>query len=339
MTRFRIVLFTLLAAFVALCFSLLVVGSVDIPLKNVLSIVSGEMSSNEAWNFIVLESRVPLIATSALAGAALAVCGLLLQTLFGNPLADPSILGVSTGSSLGVAIVMLLSGGSFGFAAYGYFATLSGALVGALAVMAVLLAFSSVVKSSTMLLIIGVLISYLASSAISLMNFFATQESVHSYVIWGMGNFTSVTLNQLPVFSTVIAIGLVCAVLMIKPLNALLLGDRYAANLGVNLKLMRNGLLIVAGLLTAVVTAFCGPISFVGLVVPHISRLILRTTDHSRLLPVTMLSGAVLAMVCMLVSLLPSNNGLIPVNAITPVIGVPVIIYIILNRRRIFYFN
>ena len=336
MTRFRIVLFTLLAAFVALCFSLLVVGSVDIPLKNVLSIVSGEMSSNEAWNFIVLESRVPLIATSALAGAALAVCGLLLQTLFGNPLADPSILGVSTGSSLGVAIVMLLSGGSFGFAAYGYFATLSGALVGALAVMAVLLAFSSVVKSSTML---RVLISYLASSAISLMNFFATQESVHSYVIWGMGNFTSVTLNQLPVFSTVIAIGLVCAVLMIKPLNALLLGDRYAANLGVNLKLMRNGLLIVAGLLTAVVTAFCGPISFVGLVVPHISRLILRTTDHSRLLPVTMLSGAVLAMVCMLVSVLPSNNGLIPVNAITPVIGVPVIIYVILNRRRIFYFN
>ena len=335
MTRFRIVLFTLLAAFVALCFSLLVVGSVDIPLKNVLSIVSGEMSSNEAWNFIVLESRVPLIATSALAGAALAVCGLLLQTLFGNPLADPSILGVSTGSSLGVAIVMLLSGGSFGFAAYGYFATLSGALVGALAVMA----FSSVVKSSTMLLIIGVLISYLASSAISLMNFFATQESVHTYVIWGMGNFTSVTLNQLPVFSAVIAIGLVCAVLMIKPLNALLLGDRYAANLGVNLKLMRNGLLIVAGLLTAVVTAFCGPISFVGLVVPHISRLILRTTDHSRLLPVTMLSGAVLAMVCMLVSVLPSNNGLIPVNAITPVIGVPVIIYIILNRRRIFYFN
>lgn len=151
-----------------------------------------------------------------------------------------------------------------------------------------------------------------------------------------MGNFTSVTLNQLPVFSTVIAIGLVCAVLMIKPLNALLLGDRYAANLGVNLKLMRNGLLIVAGLLTAVVTAFCGPISFVGLVVPHISRLILRKTDHSRLLPVTMLSGAVLAMVCMLVSVLPSNNGLIPVNAITPVIGVPVIIYIILNRRRIF---
>ena len=338
-SRFKTVVLVLSAAFLLLCFFLLVVGSVDIPMGDVLSIAFGNKSPNEAWNFIVVESRMPLIATSALAGTALAVCGLLLQTLFGNPLADPSILGISTGSSLGVAVVMLLAGGSFGLASYGYVATLSGALIGALAVMAVLLAFSSLVRSSTMLLIIGVLISYLASSAISLLNFFATQEGVHSYVIWGMGNFSGVTLGQLPVFATIVLVGLVCSLLMIKPLNAMLLGSRYAANLGVNLRLMRNSLLLVTGLLTAVVTAFCGPVGFIGLIVPHVSRLLLRTTDHSRLLPVTMLAGSVTAMLCMLLSVLPKDNGLIPINAITPVIGVPVIIYIILNRRKIFYFN
>ncbi len=339
MRRFKAVMCSLIVAFVALCFLLLAIGSVDIPLKEVLSVVSGNMSSNEAWNFIILESRIPLIVTSALAGAALAVCGLLLQTLFANPLADPSILGISTGSSLGVAIVMLMAGGSFGVVAYGYFATLAGALIGALVVMAVLLAFSSAVKSSTVLLIIGVLISYLASSAISLLNFLATQESVHSYVVWGMGNFTNVTLRQLPVFSAVVVVGLVCSLLIIKPLNALLLGTRYAANLGVNLRLTRNFLLLVTGVLTAAVTAFCGPVSFIGLVTPHISRLILKTTDHLRLIPVTMLAGSVMAMLCVLLSVLPSDTGLIPINAITPVIGVPVIIYIILNRRKIFYFN
>lgn len=339
MGRFRIVSFSLVAAILVLAFMLLAIGSVDVPLGEVVGIMTGTPSENSAWNFIILESRVPLIVTSALAGAALAVCGLLLQTLFGNPLADPSILGISTGSSLGVAVVMLLTGGSFGLASYGYVATLSGALAGALAVMLALLAFSSLVKSSSMLLIIGILISYLASSAISLMNFFATQESVHSYVIWGLGNFTGVTLRQLSVFSSVIVAGLAASFFMIKPLNALLLGSRYASNLGVNVRVVRNCLLLLTGLLTAVVTTFCGPIGFIGLIVPHIARLMLNTTDHYRLLPATMLLGAATAMLCMLLSVLPLGNGLIPINAITPVIGVPVIIYLILNRRKIFYFN
>ena len=339
MGRFRIVSFSLVAVILVLAFMLLAIGSVDVPLGEVVGILTGTPSENSAWNFIILESRVPLIVTSALAGAALAVCGLLLQTLFGNPLADPSILGISTGSSLGVAVVMLLAGGSFGLASYGYVATLSGALSGALVVMLALLAFSSLVKSSSMLLIIGILISYLASSAISLMNFFATQESVHSYVIWGLGNFTGVTLRQLPVFSSVIVAGLAASFFMIKPLNALLLGSRYASNLGVNVRVVRNCLLLLTGLLTAVVTTFCGPIGFIGLIVPHIARLMLNTTDHYRLLPATMLLGAATAMLCMLLSVLPLGNGLIPINAITPVIGVPVIIYLILNRRKIFYFN
>ena len=268
-----------------------------------------------------------MIATAAFSGAALAVCGLLLQTLFANPLASPSILGISTGSSLGVAIVMLLLGGSTGALAGtsigGYAATLAGALVGALAVMAMLLAFSAIVRSATMLLIVGILVSYLTSSAISLLNFSASQEGVHSYVVWGLGTFSGVTLSQLPLFIGLLTIGIAAAWLMTKPLNALLLGIR---------------LLLVTGILTAVVTAFCGPIGFIGLVVPHIARLMLRTSDHARLIPATILGGAVIALFCTLLSVLPPS-GILPINALTPIIGVPVIIYVILNRRRIFYFN
>lgn len=339
MKRHNWIILLLSIVFVGLAVLLIAIGSVDIPFSDVFDILLGNPSENKAWNFIVFESRIPLLATTALAGAALAVSGLLLQTLFSNPLADPSILGVSTGSSFGVAVVLLLSGGAISNVFGGYIAILGGALIGALVVMAILLVFSASVKSSTMLLILGVLLSYLTSSGISLMNFFATQEGVHSFVIWGLGNFSGVTMKQLPLFAILVFVGLVASIFMVKPLNALLLGSRYAENLGINLRRVRNALLLIAGLLTAIVTAFCGPIGFIGLVVPHMARLLLRTSDHYRLMPVTMLSGAVVAMLCTLISVLPQENGLIPINAITPIIGVPVIIYIILNRRKIFYFN
>ena len=339
MKRHNWIILLLSIVFVGLAILLIAIGSVDIPFADVLDILLGNPSENKAWNFIIFESRIPLLATTALAGAALAVSGLLLQTLFSNPLADPSILGVSTGSSFGVAVVLLLSGGAISNVFGGYIAILGGALIGALVVMAILLVFSASVKSSTMLLILGVLLSYLTSSGISLMNFFATQEGVHSFVIWGLGNFSGVTMKQLPLFAILVFVGLVASIFMVKPLNALLLGSRYAENLGINLRRVRNALLLIAGLLTAIVTAFCGPIGFIGLVVPHMARLLLRTSDHYRLMPVTMLSGAVVAMLCTLISVLPQENGLIPINAITPIIGVPVIIYIILNRRKIFYFN
>lgn len=343
MKRFRIVMTLLALAAVVLAALLLLIGTVKIPAAEVAGILMGHPSDYEPWNFIVVESRLPLVATAALAGGALAVSGLLLQTLFGNTLADPSILGISTGASLGAGCVMLTLGGSFttifGIAAGGYAATLSGAFIGAMLVMALLLAMSNIVKSSTMLLIVGILIGYIASSAISLLNFFATEEGVHSFVIWGLGNFSGVTLGQLPVFAVIVAAGLASSLLLIKPLNALLLGRRYAENLGVNLRSTRNALLVVTGVLTAVVTAFCGPIGFIGLVVPHISRLLLRTSDHYRLIPAAMLGGAVVAMACTLVSVLPMDNGMIPINAITPIVGVPVILYVIINRRKIFYFN
>lgn len=316
----------------------LVVGTVDIPLREVINALLGMPVEKATWGVIVTEARLPMACTAALAGAALSVAGLLLQTTFDNPLAGPSILGVSTGSSLGVAIVMLALGGSIGTSVSSYASVLAGAIIGAGAIMLLLLGFSSIVRSTSMLLISGILIGYLASSAISLLNFFSTQEGVHSFVIWGLGNFSGVSLDRLPVFASLIIIALLLSALLVKPLNALLLGARYAENLGVNLRRTRNRLLIISGLLTAMVTAFCGPIGFIGLIVPHIARLALRSSNHTVLLPATALAGAAVALLCTFISAIPST-GLIPINAITPIIGVPIILYIIIGRKRILYFN
>lgn len=340
--RFTIAVIVLTITVLALMVGCMLIGSVDIDSSAVFNILMGKDSGNEAWNIIVLQSRLPMIVTATLAGAALSVSGLLLQTTFNNPLAGPSILGVSTGAGLGVAIVMLAMGGTiggvFGETIGSYMATLLGALLGAGVVLVILISFASLVKSSTMLLIIGILISYLASSVISLLNSVATEQGLHSYVAWGFGNFAGVSLEQMPIFGTIIILSLISSLLMIKPLNALLLGTRYAQNLGINTHSTRNWLLLITGVLTAVVTAFCGPIGFLGLVVPHIARLALNTSDHGRLLPVTMLTGAAVALLCSLISV-TSPHGIIPINAITPIIGVPIIIYIIINRRRINYFN
>ena len=339
--RFGISTAVILAMLIMLIVANLLIGSVDIDPLAVWQIVTGRGHENHVWEIIILNTRMPMIATAALSGAALSVSGLLLQTAFNNPLAGPSILGVSTGASFGVAVVMLASGSALWLtqSVGTYMTILIGALAGAALVLIVLLVFSTMVHSSTMLLIIGILVSYITSSAVSLLNFFATEEGVHSYVIWGLGNFSGVTPSQLPFFAFFIIATLALSTTLVKPLNALLLGTRYAENLGVNTKRTRNSLLIITGILTAGVTAFCGPISFIGLVVPHIARLVLNTSNHNRLLPATMLAGATVALLCTLISVLPQQVGVIPINAITPIIGVPIIIYIIINRKNIQYFN
>lgn len=183
-----------------------------------------------------------------------------------------------------------------------------------------------------MLLIIGLMIGYIANSAISLLNFFATEEGVKSYMVWGMGNFGGVSMRNMPVFAGIVLLALLASCMFIKPLNALLLGTQYAINLGFNVKLVRNGLLMVTGLLTAIVTAFCGPVAFIGLAVPHIARLFFKTENHRVLLPGTMLCGAVVALVCNICCYLPGEGGIIPLNAITPIIGAPIVIYIIMKK-------
>lgn len=313
----------------------LLVGSVSIPTHDVLAILFGQDVGKPSWQFIILQSRLPQALTALQCGAALSTSGLLLQTSFQNPLAGPSIFGINSGAALGVALVMLLLGGSVSTALFsvgGAWAVLLAAFVGAMAVTGIIFMFAQWVKSSVMLLIIGMMIGYLASSAIALLNFFATQEGVKSFTMWGMGNFGGVSLSQLPMFTGAIVIGLVGSVLLIKPLNALLLGETYARNLGVNVRTMRSWLLVITGWLTAVTTAYCGPVAFIGLAVPHLARLVIGTDNHLQLLPITMAMGALIALLCQLVCVLPGSQGILPLNAVTPLIGAPVIIYIIWKR-------
>ena len=284
-----------------------------------------------------MESRLPQALTAMLCGGSLAVSGLMLQTAFKNPLAGPSIFGINSGASLGVALVMLLMGGSITageFSLTGFVAILVAAFVGAMLVMGLILLFSTVVKNNVMLLIVGIMIGYLANSAISLLNFFATEQGVQSYMIWGLGNFGGVTMQQMPVFALVTLIALALSLLLIKPLNALLLGEQYAENLGFNTQHVRNCLLFLTGLLAAITTAFCGPVAFIGLAVPHIARMLLLTDNHRVLLPATILTGAVVALLCNIVCVLPGDAGIIPLNAVTPLIGAPVIIYVIAKQRK-----
>lgn len=326
----------LLLLIVLLLAANLLVGSVAIPAGEVLRILMGEDAGRESWHYIVWEARLPQVLTALLAGSALAVCGLLLQTAFRNPLAGASVLGVNSGAGLGVAVVMLLLGGSItaaGFSFSGFFSILLGAFAGAMAVMALILFFSTLVRSHVMLLIIGLMVGYLVSSVVSLLNFLATAEGVQSYMVWGMGNFGGVSLRQLPAFAAVVLLGLAGALLLIKPLNALLLGERYAENLGVRVRRVRHALLAVVGVLTAVTTAFCGPVLFIDLAVPHIARLLLGTANHRILLPATLLAGGAVALACNLVCLLPGEAGLIPLNAVTPLIGAPIVIYVIISQR------
>lgn len=315
----------------------LLVGAIKIPAGDVVSILFGDSEGiKPSWRYIVLESRLPQAITALLCGGALSVSGLMLQTAFRNALAAPGIFGISSGAGLGVALVMLLLGGSIGAGSVsvsGYVSVILAAFVGAMSVMAVIFFFSTVVKSDVMLLIIGIMIGYLSSSAISLLQFFATDEGVKSYMVWGMGSFGGVSMKHMPVFAAVTLLGIVGALLLIKPLNALMLGDRYAENLGVNIRWVRRWLLIVTGLLTAITTAFCGPVSFIGLAVPHMARLMLRTDNHLLLMPATILCGSAVALLCNLICYLPGESGMIPLGAVTPLIGAPVIIYVIAKGR------
>lgn len=311
-------------------------GSVRIPTQDVIAIIGGDNTVKDSWRYIVMESRLPQAITALLCGAALAVSGLMLQTAFHNPLAGPSIFGINSGAGLGVALVMLLLGGSVSvsmFTVSGFLAILLAAFIGAMAVTALIFFFSTLVRSHVMLLIIGMMVGYMASSAISLLNFFATEEGVRSYMIWGMGNFGSVSMSHIPLFAGVTVVGLIASCLLVKPLNILLLGEMYAESLGIKTRKVRNQLLVVTGLLTAITTAFCGPIAFIGLAVPHIARLLLTTGNHRLLLPGTILCGSAVALLCNLICYLPGESGMLPLNAVTPLIGAPVIIYVILKGK------
>ena len=337
MMKRNILLFISLAVSILFLFGLnLVIGSVQIPFADVLDILCGRFMGKESWEYIILENRLPQTLTAILCGASLSVCGLMLQTAFRNPLAGPDVFGISSGAGLGVALVMLLLGGTVStsmFTVSGFLAILTAAFIGAISVTALILFLSTMVRNSVLLLIVGIMVGYVSSSAVSLLNFFASEEGVKSYMVWGMGNFGGVSMSHIPLFSILCLMGIGVSFLLIKPLNILLLGPQYAESLGISTRQLRNILLVVVGLLTAITTAFCGPISFIGLAIPHIARLLFRTENHQVLLPGTVLSGAAISLLCNFICYLPGEAGIIPLNAVTPLIGAPVIIYVIVQRR------
>lgn len=337
MMKRNVCIILLLAAGIIVLFAMnLIVGSVRIPLADVCDILFDKFNGKESWKYIVMENRLPQALTAMLCGASLAVCGLMLQTAFRNPLAGPDVFGISSGAGLGVAIVMLFLGGSVSttlFTVSGFLAILTSAFIGAIVVTMIILFLSTMVRNSVLLLIVGLMVGYVSSSAVALLNFFASEEGVKSYMIWGMGNFGGVSMDHMLLFALLCLVGIIASIFLIKPLNIMLLGTQYAESLGINIRQIRNLLLVTVGLLTAVTTAFCGPVSFIGLAIPHISRLLFHTDNHQILLPGTVLTGAVIALFCNLICYLPGELGIIPLNAVTPLIGAPVIIYVIIKRR------
>lgn len=331
MDRKNILLYLIVIVLVIVLFFLsLFHGSVNIPCNEVIRILTGE-KTNDTWQYIIIYSRLPQALTALLAGSALSVSGLLLQTAFRNPLAAPDIFGVTSGASLAVALLMLAPGFVVS-GTLGYLSSVATAFVGAIAITALIWAFSRKVRSSVILIIVGIMVSYLCSSAITLLNSLATEDGVRNFVVWGMGDFSNVGMDEMPLFASVSIVATGATFLLVKPLNALLMGQQYAESMGINVRRTRNILLLLTGLLTAVVTAFCGPISFFALAVPHIARLLLKSSDHRLLVPFTILMGSAVSLLCNVISTLPADGTVLPLNAITPIIGAPVIIYVLLRK-------
>ena len=339
MRRFLTMSLTLLVTIVVLIVVNLLIGTVAIPVADVCRILAGMDSDSEIWTNIVLSSRLPQVLTAIVAGAGLAVSGLQMQTVFRNPLAGPSVLGISNGSALGVAFVVLLSGqlGGVALSRLGYLGDVAisvAAIVGALVVLMLIIWISQRVKGNVTLLIIGVMIGYLANAIIGVLKFLSPEEDVKAFVVWGLGSFSRVSGDQMVLFVVLMCILLPLSFLLVKPMNLLLLGDRYAGNLGLNVQHARLQIIVCSGVLVAIVTAYCGPIMFIGLAVPHLARALFRTSDHRQLMPATALCGAALALVCNFIARMPGFEGALPVNSVTALVGAPVIASVLFRRRQ-----
>jgi len=305
----------------------------------VWNILWGTGNESVIWQNIIWKSRVPQALTALVAGAGLSVSGLQMQTVFRNPLAGPSVLGISSGASMGVAFVVLLSGSLGGVALsklgfMGEIALTIAAIAGSLSIMALIVFVSQKVRGNVTLLIIGVMIGYIANAVIGVLKFFSVEEDIRAYVIWGLGSFARVSGDQMTLFICIMVVLLPLSFLLVKTLNLLLLGDAYARNLGLNIKRARLLVITCSGVLVAIVTAYCGPIIFLGLAVPHLCRGMFRTSDHRILMPASLLAGASLALVCNLIARMPGFEGALPVNSVTALVGAPVVMSVLFNRRR-----
>lgn len=332
--------FILIGCSILLFFVLnLVLGTISIPVRAIWNILFDTGKEPDVWYNIIWKTRFPQTLTAMVAGAGLAISGLQMQTIFRNPLAGPSELGISSGASLGVAFIVLLSGSIGGTALsrlglFGEVAISVAAIGGAMMVMGIIVLISQRVRGSVILLIIGVMIGYIATAIIGVMKFFSNDEDVRAYVVWGLGSFAKVSGNQVYTFVTIMLILIPLSFLLIKTLNLLLLGDSYARNLGLNIKRSRLQAIVCSCVITAIVTAYCGPIVFLGLAVPHLCRTIFVTSDHRILMPAVTLTGASLALFCNLIARMPGFEGALPINSVTALIGAPIVISVLFGKRK-----
>lgn len=323
-------------ALVGVFFLNLALGSVRIPLSEVAAVLTGGESTKSSWTYIVLAFRLPKALTAVLAGAALAVSGLQMQTLFRNPLADPYILGINAGASLGVALVVLATGAATGFLSnvglLGDLSLIVAAIAGASLVTGLVIIAARWLRHAMTLLILGLMLGYATGAVVSILIYFSVPEQIQAYITWTFGSFGGVTDRQLALLAPVIGGGLLLAWLLTKPLNALLLGEAYARSMGANVRRIRFGLIAGTSVLAGAVTAFCGPIAFLGVAIPHLCRALLRTSDHRILTPATMLMGALVALLADLVASVPGSRTILPLNAVTALLGAPVVVWIVLRR-------
>jgi len=330
-TFFMILLLALVVAFAAD----IAIGSVLIPIDDLLATIFTPQS-DAGWNFIIWEFRLPKALTAILVGAGLSVSGLMMQTLFRNPLAGPYVLGISSGASLGVAIfVMLLGFGSVGMIGsnFGNLGLVGASILGSVLVMLLVIVVSLRVRDSVSVLIIGIMFGSITGAIVSVLQYFSDPDSVHSFLVWTFGSISGVTWKQFWFFSPLVIIGLIISFGLHKPLNAWLLGENYARGIGMDVKRSRLFLIILTSIIAGALTAFTGPIAFIGVAVPHIARSLLKTSEHKLLIPAVMGIGSILMLVCDLISQLPGSSQLLPINSVTAIFGAPVVIWVITRKK------
>lgn len=314
-------------------------GSVAIPLDETLSIILGSDTAKSSWKTIIINYRIPKALTALIVGSGLSVSGLLMQTLFRNPLAGPFVLGISSGASLGVAL-LILSTGLLGTIlmpiTVSNWSLAIAASIGAFLVLIAIIIAARRIKNTMSILIIGLMFGSLTSAVISVLSFFSTSEQIKQYQFWGFGSLGNLSWYELLVLSSIYSIAILSAFSIIKPLNSFLLGENYAKSLGINIKKNRNVILIITCLLTGVITAFAGPIAFIGLAVPHIAKLIFATSNHKILLPATLILGAIFLLVCDSIAQLPNSEYTLPINAITSLFGAPFVIWLLIRKKKIY---
>ncbi|WP_373519146.1 FecCD family ABC transporter permease [Pricia sp.] len=333
--------FLLLLVSLVVCFGLNIsLGSVSIPFSETVNALVGGNLENRSWEYIIWSFRVPKAFTAVLVGSGLALSGLLMQTLFRNPLAGPFVLGISSGASLGAALLIMGSSLFSGFMTSGLLNDISLAIASSIGSFLVLLAVMVVaakVKDTMALLIIGLMFGSITAAIVSVLSYFTDAEKLQQFIYWSFGSVGNLSWAQLSILLGIILIGILLSIVSIKALNAFLLGENYARSLGVDLKKSRYAIIIATGLLAGGVTAFAGPIAFIGLAVPHLTRQIFSTTDHKILVPAVLIYGAILMLLCDTVAQLPNYASVLPINAITSILGAPVVIWLLVRKRRMVF--